>query len=80
MADSTETRLNLVAANLRWLPPMTINNAQIDPLRSDGETLATALEAAGGKDEQKTYMAVTKEFFGMANVVQESKDVNMTAV
>ena len=80
MADAQDTRLNLVAANLRGLPPMTIINAQIDPLRSDGDTLISAIKAVGGKVEQKTYMGVTHEFFGMAKVVRVAKDANMLAV
>lgn len=79
-ADAQDTRLNLVAANLRGLPPMTVINAQIDPLRSDGDTLTSAIKAAGGKVEQKTYMGVTHEFFGMAKVVRGAKDANMYAV
>lgn len=79
-ADAQDTRLNLVAADLRGLPPVTIINAQIDPLRSDGDTLATALKAAGNQVEQKTYMGVTHEFFGMAKVVRGAKDANMLAV
>ncbi|WP_277978910.1 alpha/beta hydrolase [Sphingomonas phyllosphaerae] len=79
-ADAQDPRLNLVAANLRGLPPTTIINAQIDPLRSDGETLATAMRAAGVKVEQKTYPGVTHEFFGMAKVVRGAKDANDLAV
>ena len=79
-ADARDTRLNLVAANLRGLPPMTIINAQIDPLRSDGDTLAAAVRAVGGKVEQKTYKGVTHEFFGMAMVVRGAKEANMFAV
>ena len=59
---------------------VTIINAQIDPLRSDDDTLATALKAADNKVEQKTYLAVTHEFFGMAKVVAGAKDANMLAV
>ena len=79
-ADAQDPRLNLVAANLRGLPPTTIINAQIDPLRSDGETLAAAMRAAGDKVEQKTFPGVTHEFFGMAAVVRGAKDANDLAV
>ncbi len=79
-ADAQDPRLNLVAANLRGLPPTTIINAQIDPLRSDGETLATAMRNAGVKVEQKTFPGVTHEFFGMAAVVRGAKDANDLAV
>ena len=79
-ADAQDPRLNLVAANLRGLPPTTIINAQIDPLRSDGETLATAMRATGDKVEQKTFPGVTHEFFGMAKVVGGAKQANDLAV
>ena len=55
MADMRDPRLDLVHANLRGLPPVTIVNAQIDPLRSDGENLATALLAAGNRVAQRTF-------------------------
>ncbi len=35
-ADTQDSRINLVGANLPGLPPTTIVNAQNDPLRSDG--------------------------------------------
>ncbi len=79
-ADAQDARLNLVAANLRGLPPTTIINAQIDPLRSDGETLAAAMRKAGDKVEQKTFPGVTHEFFGMAKVVNGAKQANDLAV
>jgi acetyl esterase/lipase len=79
-SDGKDPRLNLVAANLRNLPPTTIINAQIDPLRSDGETLATAMRAARTKVEQRTFPGVTHEFFGMATVVSGAKEANDFAV
>lgn len=69
-ADQMDPRINLVKANLRGLPPTTIVNAQIDPLRSDGETLAAAMKEAGVSVDQKTFPGVTHEFFGMAKVVR----------
>lgn len=79
-ADMQDPRINLVAANLRDLPPVTIINAQIDPLRSDGDTLTAALRNAGNRVEQKTYPGVTHEFFGMAKVVGGAKEANALAV
>ena len=73
-ADRMDPRLNLVKADLHGLPPTTIVNAQIDPLRSDGETLATAMRAAGDKVEQRTFPGVTHEFFGMGKVVRGAYD------
>lgn len=73
-ADRQDPRINLVAGNLVDLPPVTIINAQIDPLRSDGEMLARKITEAGGKADQKTYDGVTHEFFGMGGVLAKAKD------
>lgn len=77
--DMQNTRVNLVAADLRGLPPTTIINAQIDPLRSDGELLARRLTAAGVRTQQKTYAGVNHEFFGMAAAVSDAKAANQMA-
>jgi acetyl esterase/lipase len=79
-ADQMDPRINLVAANLKSLPPTTIVNAQIDPLRSDGETLATAMKAAGDSVEQRTFPGVTHEMFGIGAVVRGAYDANMYAI
>lgn len=79
-ADQMDPRVNLVKANLRGLPPTTIVNAQIDPLRSDGETLASAMRSAGGRVEQRTFPGVTHEFFGMGKVVRGAYDAENYAV
>lgn len=78
--DAQDTRINLVAADLRGLPPTTIINAQIDPLRSDGETLAIAMRSAGDAVEQRTFIGVTHEMFGMGTVVSGARDANIYAV
>ena len=67
--------VNLVALpvdRLEGLPPATVINAEIDPLRSEGETYAERLKEAGVDVEQKTFDGVTHEFFGMAAVVDEA--------
>ncbi|WP_334656929.1 alpha/beta hydrolase [Sphingomonas panaciterrae] len=79
-ADQQDPRINLVRANLRGLPPTTIVNAQIDPLRSDGETLAQAMRRAGVKVEQRTFPGVTHEMFGMGKVVRGAYDANTYAI
>jgi acetyl esterase/lipase len=73
-ADLKDPRLNLVAANLSGLPPVTIINAEIDPLRDDGQMLETALKKNGISVERKVYEGVTHEFFGTAPVVQKAVD------
>ena len=77
--DRADPRVNLVAANLEGLPPTTIINAQIDPLRSDGEMLADKLRAAGVDVQQKTYEGVTHEFFGMGKVVDAAMQAEQMA-
>ncbi len=72
--DRTDTRLDLINADLVGLPPVTIINAEIDPLRSDGAMLETALKEAGVEVTRKVYAGVTHEFFGMAAVVQRAAE------
>jgi acetyl esterase/lipase len=79
-SDMQDRRINLVRANLRGLPPTTIVNAQIDPLRSDGETLAQAMRAAGVQVEQRTFPSVTHEFFGLGKVVRGAYDAENYAI
>jgi len=79
-ADMQDPRINLVRANLRGLPPTTIVNAQIDPLRSDGETLAQAMRGAGVRVEQRTFPSVTHEFFGLGKVVRGAYDAETYAI
>ena len=79
-ADKMDPRINLVKADLHGLPPTTIINAQIDPLRSDGETLASALSAAGDTVERHVYPGVTHEFFGLGKVVRGSYDAENYAI
>ncbi len=73
-ADQTDPRYNLVAANLRGLAPVTIVNAQIDPLRSDGETLMGALRTAGVSVERRVWDGSVHEFFSMADVVADARE------
>ena len=73
-ADGKDPRINLVGANLKGLPPTTIINAEIDPLRSDGENLATRMRDAGVAVEQRTFTGVTHEFFGMGAAVIKAKE------
>lgn len=78
--DLRDPRINLVNANLRGLPPVTIVSAEIDPLLSDGLNLTTALRRAGVSVTQRTYPGVTHEFFGMGAVVRGAAAANNYAV
>ena len=71
--DKKDPRVALLNNDLKGLPPVTLINAQIDPLRSDGDRLADALKKAGVKVDHKIYDGVTHEFFGMAAVVGNAK-------
>ncbi len=79
-AQQQDPRLNLVAAKLDNLPPVTIVNAEIDPLRSDGDLLAEKLKAAGNDVTHKLYAGVTHEFFGMDAVVAKAREAQDFAV
>ena len=73
-ADKANPRLDLVNAKLAGLPPVTIINAQIDPLREDGALLEAALKKAGVTVTRTVYNGVTHEFFGMAAAVKKAAD------
>lgn len=78
-ADGESPVITLDDADLSGLPPVTIVNAELDPLRSEGEALARQFEAAGVATEQRTYNGVTHEFFGMGDVLQEAEDALLFA-
>ncbi len=80
MGEAKDPRINLVGANLKGLPPTTIITAEIDPLQSDGTTLAGKLKASGVTTDLKNYNGVTHEFFGMGAVVPQAKDAEAYAV
>jgi len=79
-SEKQDSRLNLVAAELKGLPPITIINAEIDPLRSDGDMLTEKLKAAGNDVTQQVYTGVTHEFFGMDAVVTKAREAQDFAV
>jgi len=78
-SEAQDPRINLVNANLAGLPSTTIITAEIDPLKMDGENLASKMKAAGVDVEYKTYNGVTHEFFGMAPVLKEARDAQAFA-
>ncbi len=71
--DASDTRLNLVAADLSRLPPTTVITVQFDPLNSDGLMIARRLEAAGVSVQHRNYAGVAHEFFGQGAVVPLAK-------
>jgi len=77
--DGKNPLIDLVNANLKGLPPATIVTAQIDPLRSEGKTLADRLEEAGVEVDYKNYEGSSHEFFGMGVVLDDAKAAQQQA-
>ncbi|MFN6997745.1 MAG: alpha/beta hydrolase fold domain-containing protein, partial [Aquincola tertiaricarbonis] len=74
-----DTRLQLIDADLTRLPPVTIINARLDPLRSDGAKLEDALRAAGNAVERREYEGVAHEFFGAAAALHKAREAQAYA-
>jgi acetyl esterase len=71
--DKNDSRLNLVgAADLKNLPGATVITAEIDPLMSEGKTLAGKLKAAGSQVDYQHFVGVTHEFFGMGALLRKA--------
>lgn len=77
--DLADPRLSLIDAPLAGLPPVTIINARIDPLRSDGAKLEGALRDAGVPVERRDYEGVAHEFFGAAAVLEKARQAQAYA-
>lgn len=73
-ADAQDPRLNILGANLKGLPPVTIVLAEIDPLLSEGEQLSGKLRDAGVTVTSRTFPGTAHEFFGQGAVVPSAKD------
>jgi acetyl esterase/lipase len=78
-AQSADPRINLVAADLRGLPPVTIVAAQIDPLLTEGEQLAARLRQSSVPVERRVFPRVTHEFFGAAPLIPEAVEAQRYA-
>lgn len=71
--DATDPRINLLGRDdFAGLPPTTMILAEIDPLRSEGEDLGAALQAAGVDIQVTTYAGVTHGFFGLGRFVNKA--------
>jgi acetyl esterase/lipase len=77
--DKADPRIDLINAKLKGLPPVTLINARIDPLRSDADLLSNALRNAGVSVEHKVYDGVTHDFFGMSAIVAKAKEAQAYA-
>lgn len=72
-AESGDARINLVArTDFGGVASASIVLAGIDPLRSEGEALAAALQQAGVPVNCWTYDGVTQGFFGLGRVVTKA--------
>jgi acetyl esterase len=77
--DLTDPRADVLRNDLHGLPPVTLINARIDPLRSDGDLLAQALRRAGVAVDHRVYDGVTHGFFGLAEVVGDARSAQARA-
>lgn len=80
--DGNSILISLVRSTnleLQGLPSATVITAEIDPLRSEGESYAEMLKLAGVEVAAQRYAGVTHEFFGMGAVVNEALSANMFA-
>jgi acetyl esterase/lipase len=74
-ATTGNPEINLAGRrDLQGLPATTIISADIDPLRSEGEMLAKALERSGVTVTRRNFEGATHEFFGMGAVVPDAKE------
>ena len=71
--------ISLYEADLSGLPAATIINAELDPLRTDGERLARRFQESGVAVEQRTFDGVTHEFFGMGPVLAKAREAQRMA-
>lgn len=71
--DALKPLASVIRASAKGLPPTTILNADLDPLRDDGAAYEAHLRSAGVTVNRKVYMGVTHEFFGMSGVVAKSR-------
>lgn len=79
-ADATDTRINLLQANLQNLPPTTIVSAVIDPLDGDALALQNTLNGFGNSVTRTSFNGVTHDFFGLSKTVPEARDAQAMAV
>lgn len=74
-ADVTNPYVSpILAPDLSGIPAVTLVQAEIDPLLSQGTVYADSLEASGVTVERMLYEGVTHEFFGLGAVVDKAKD------
>lgn len=76
--DKMDPRIDLNGkADVKGLPATTLITAEIDPLRSDGQTLAKKLQDAGVKVKAVDVAGVTHEFYGLGAVVADARKAEL---
>lgn len=78
-ADPTVAPLNATDAQLAALPPLYLNAAGLDPLRSDAERLAHRLRAIGRRDVFDLVDGVVHGFMQMGSILPEASDAFVRA-
>ena len=73
-ADPLVAPLEASDAALAELPPLFLNAAGLDPLRSDAETLSARLAALGRSDPFVTHEGVVHGFLQMTNDLPQARE------
>ena len=77
--DGASPVISLDRADLTGLPPATIINAELDPLRTDGERLERRFRESGVAVQRRVFDGVTHEFFGMTPVLAKAREAQQMA-
>ena len=77
--DGASPVISLDRADLTGLPPATIINAELDPLRTDGELLERRFRESGVAVQRHVFDGVTHEFFGMTPVLAKAREAQQMA-
>ena len=78
-ADGQSAAISIDRADLKGLPPATIINAELDPLRTEGELLEQRLRGSGVDVQRRVFDGVTHEFFGMSAVLSKAREAQQFA-
>lgn len=71
----TDPRIDLATrTDLAGMPPTMMVLADMDPLRSQAETLAAHLQQAGTRVDLRRYAGVTQDFFGLGAYVPRAAE------
>jgi acetyl esterase len=75
-----DPRIDIIGhGDTHGLPPTTVISAEMDPLDTDGSTLAQKLQVSGVDVARVEYQGTAHGFFGMGAVVARSKEAEQFA-